>query len=142
MKILFRMAMLGIIVAMVTFVAKVDPKAVVTNQRDKAVKRYLRESLPDKNAELLGFSEERKLWDHTYLVGWARWKNLNGVTVVTHHVFEVDGPANMVSAWSAREFTAVKKFELLSMPTAIQAQRAKELQKFCEEMGIPIEKDI
>lgn len=142
MKILFRMAMLGVIVAMVVFVANVDPKAVVTSQRDKAVKRYLRDHLPDKQAELLGFSEERTLWDHTFLVGWARWKNLHGVTVVTHHVFQMDGPAKIAGAWSAREFAAMKKFELHAMPAGIQAQRARELEQFFGKMGIPIEKDI
>ncbi|RBP45441.1 hypothetical protein DES53_103441 [Roseimicrobium gellanilyticum] len=141
MKILFRMAMLGLIVAMVVLVAKTDPKAVVTNQRDKAARRWIREHVPDKEVEVLGFSEERKLWDHTYLVGWARWKNASGVTVVSHHVFEVNGPTQMVNAWSAREFVATKKFELQVMPTALQGQRARELQTFCNEMGIPVEKD-
>jgi hypothetical protein len=151
MKILFRMAMLGIIVAMLVFVTNVDPKDVVTTQRDKLTqlaeakqrdetfKQWIREHLPDKHAELLGLSEERTLWEHSYLVGWARWKNASGVTVVTHHVFEVQAPTQMVNAWSAREFLAMKKFEIQNMPPSMQGQRARELQQFCIEMGIPIE---
>lgn len=150
MKILFRMAMLGIIVAMFVFVTQIDPKAVVdqgdkvahlveAKQRNQIFQQWLRDGLPDKDAELLGLSEERTLWERTYQVGWARWKNGAGVTVVTHHVFEVQDPTQPVNAWSARDFLGVKKFEIQNMSPSMQGQRARELQQFCIEMGIPIE---
>ena len=139
MKQLFRMAMLAAIVGVVVMLANVNPKSVTTAKRDLSARNWIKARLPGTDAHILGFSEERELWDHSFLVGWVRGKNAHGVMVVTYYVFEMGSGQEVRNAWTAREFIALKELELRNAPSDQQGQRAGELQRFCDEMGIPIE---
>lgn len=141
MKQLFRMAMLGVIVGVVVLLAKFDPQAVVTSKRGQSVRSWMKANITNADAELIGFSETRTLWDRIYQVGWIRGKNAHGVTVVTNYVFEVTPDREILQGWSSREFVAGRQFELQGMAPSMQGQRAGELQRFCKEMGIPVERD-
>ncbi|MEZ0275350.1 MAG: hypothetical protein ACAH88_10635 [Roseimicrobium sp.] len=145
MKLLFRTVILGIIIAVLVVLSaipKPQPKAVRTNPRDEEAKNWMQTNIVDRDAELLGFSETRKLWDGNFQVGWIRGQNPSGVTAVTHYVFEVGPEDELLRGWPSRDFLALKKLELNEMDSSIQGRRALELQRFCKEMGIPIEKEL
>jgi hypothetical protein len=141
MKILFRMALLGIIVAAVVVLANIDPRAVAVTKRQVDVKRWMHANIASSDVELVGFSEARKLWNANYQVGWIRGKNTFGVTVITHYIFELGAKEELMQGWPSRDFLDLKRLELNEMSPSMQGQRALELQRFCKEMGIPIEKD-
>ena len=144
MKHLFRLSMLGIIIAvlaLLTAVPEPRPKPVRTKTRDQEAKSWMQNNVADQKAELLGFSETRKLWTGTFQVGWIRGKNPSGVTAVTHYVFEVGVEDELLRGWPSRDFLALKKLELNEMDSSLRGRRALELQRFCQEMGVPIEKD-
>jgi hypothetical protein len=143
MKQLFRMAALGCLVLLVVMLAKLDPGAIVPNKRDQSLKRWMKIHVTDPKVEMLGFSESRMLWDRTFQVGWIRGKNPHDVTVMSIYVFEVTTGQvqEIVDGWSSRDFIALKQLELQGMSPNVKGQKAGELQRFCNEMGIPIERE-
>lgn len=143
MKQMFRMAVLGCLILLVVALAKLDPGAMVPDKRGKSLKRWMKGHITDPKVEMMGFSESRMLWDRAYQVGWMRGKNSHDVTVMTIYVFEVTTGQvqEIVNGWSSRDFIAMKQVELQGMGATLQGQKAGELQRFCNEMGIPIERE-
>lgn len=143
MKQMFRMAVLGCLILLVVALAKLDPGAMVPDKRGQSLKRWMKGHITDPKVEMMGFSESRMLWDRAYQVGWMRGKNSHDVTVMTIYVFEVTTGQvqEIVNGWSSRDFIAMKQVELQGMGATLQGQKAGELQRFCNEMGIPIERE-
>jgi hypothetical protein len=157
MRIIFRLFLVAIAVAVASLINLRPPKpkarptsTSISNStttpavsRDEVVKRWVSDNLPrDRAAELVGLGAERNLWNGSYQVGWVRSRNSHEVTVMTNFVFEFAGNDAVVKGWSSREFVNLRRFELESTDPSLKGQRAMELQRFCDVLGIPIEKDL
>lgn len=141
MKIIIRMAFLGALVSLAVILAKFDPKVLTPPQKGEkmSVENWIETNLANREATPLGFSEERPLWNVNHQVGWIRAKNTYGVTVMNIVVFEKGTTTEFIKGWPAKEFVSTKRQELGNMSPLLQGQRAAELQRFCLEMGIPVE---
>jgi hypothetical protein len=99
-----------------------------------SAKRWARNNLADRDAEIVGIGSMRKYNGQSYAVVRIRGKNAFGGPVINDFVAEISGDS-VVSMWKPKEFLVMQSLKLGKLKGEAQAKRESDLAELVRHLG-------